>query len=219
MFNTITSSAYRTANGCIRSVQNVSFHVETHRNGFLRRFFGARNISERLHVNVREKNISIDLHKINENLDKAISKSGVYKPAWFCEETKSNISSTINKVIDRSCQEYNIGLSKNQKNRVFDNLARRLGGVIKLDPKCTQSSINQIINNDKYVSHKLDKLLSSKDITSGDKQKIKNIVKDRLTDLVFERKFDGVSLEHIREDTRREVLVQLRCSHRNSAPF
>lgn len=85
-----------------------------------------------------------------------------------------------------------------------------------MDSKCTQSSINQMVQNNQYVTSKVDKLISSKNMERAEKNEIKNIVKYKLTELVYEKQFKGENIEQLRTIAAKEAINQLK---RYSAPF
>ena len=215
MFSSIGQSTCRMVNNpCIRVAAEISFKQERNSGGILSRLFGVRR--ESLSVQVNSRSVSINLTKVNKEVDKAILCSGVYKPSWLCQETVTHLSAEVNKTIDRACLQQAKDISSAQKNRVFSRISVKLGNGIQLDSRCTQSSIGHMLRNSTYVSHKIDRLVSSGDMNGREKNEIKNIVTSKLTDIVFEEKFGGVSVEQLRKDAAREVDTQLK---RYSAPF
>lgn len=216
MFSSIGQSTCRmVSNPCIRTAAaEISFKQERNSGGILSRLFGVRR--ESLSIQVNNRSADINLTKVNKEIDKAILRSGVYKPSWFCQETITHLSSEVNKTIDRTCHQQATNISNTQKNRVFFHLSVKLGNGVKLDPRCTQSSIGHILRNSSYITNKFENLVSSRDMSSCEKNEIKNILTSKLTDLVFENKFGGVSVEQVRRDAAREVEKQLK---RYSAPF
>ncbi|MEQ5075795.1 hypothetical protein ABN197_17845 [Providencia alcalifaciens] len=215
MFSAIGQSACRMVNNpCIRAAAEISFKQERNSGGILGRLFGVRRDSLSVQVNNRITNIN--LTKVNKEVDKAILCSGVYKPSWVCQETVTHLSAEVNKTIDRTCFQQAKDIGNAQKNRIFAHLSVKLGNGIQLDSRCTQSSIGHILRNSAYVSHKLENLVSSRDMNGREKNEIKNIVTSKLTDIVFENKFGGVSVEQLRKDAAREIETQLK---RYSAPF
>ncbi|HHR5845543.1 TPA: hypothetical protein ACS7Y7_003776 [Providencia alcalifaciens] len=215
MFSSIGQSTCRMVNNpCIRAAAEISFKQERNSGGILSRLFGVRR--EMLSVQVNNRNVNINITKVNKEVDKAILHSGVHKPSWFCQETVTHLSAEVNKTIDRTCHQQAKNISNIQKERIFAHLSNRLASGVKLDSRCTQSSIGHILRNSSYVTHKLENLVSSRDMSSHEKNEIKNIVTSKLTDIVFEDKFGGVSVEQLRKDATREVEAQLK---RYSAPF
>ncbi len=215
MFSSIGQSTCRMVNNpCIRAAAEISFKQERNSGGMLDRLFGVRR--ESLSVQVNNRITCISLTKVNKEVDKAILRSGVYKPSWVCQETVTHLSAEVNKTIDRICHQQAKNISNIQKDRIFAHLSNRLGSGVKLDSRCTQSSIGHILRNNSYVTNKLENLVSSRDMSSHEKNEIKNIVTSKLTDIVFEDKFGGVSVEQLRKDATREVETQLK---RYSAPF
>ncbi|BBG61944.1 hypothetical protein [Providencia rustigianii] len=208
MFSSTIGQAARTATLGIRNVVDVSFKYETSSNGFFSRLFGVRN--DLLSVQVNRNCSSINVNKVNKEIDRAIRNAHVHKPAWLCQETQQLLSAEINKIIDQVCLQQGRSLTSVQKNRVFGNISDKLGCGVKLDPRCTQSSISQMLNNSSYVSRKLDDLVSHSDLNRREKNEVKNIVTSQLTSVIFEHKFGGVSLDVLRADAMREVCNQLR---------
>lgn len=202
----ITQSAYRLANTCFRQTVNVSFHVERRNPSFFSQLFCVRNASERLCINVHDRSSHVNLRKVYQDIDNAIYRSGQYKPEWVCQETVNVLSAEVNNVIDLCRKKYHVNFTENQKRRVFDNISSRLGGVIHLDPKCTQSSIDRAVTNSSYVSRKIDILVGNRSRSPCEMAQISDQVKNKLVGLVFENKFDGVNLEQVRVDAMKYAL-------------
>ncbi len=208
MFSSTVGQAARTATLGIRNVLDVSFKYETSSSGVFSRLFGMRNDS--LSVQVNRSHSSININKVNKEIDRAIRHAHVHKPAWLCQETQNLLSAEINKTIDQVCLQQGRSLTNAQKNRVFGNISDKLGCGVKLDPRCTQSSIGQILSNSSYVSRKIDDLVSHSDLNRREKNEVKNIVTSKLTSIIFENKFGGVSLDVLRADAMRSVCNQFR---------
>lgn len=75
---------------------------------------------------------------------------------------------------------------------------------ILLDPKCTQSSISQILYNNKSLSEKIERL-SVFSPSRDDKNKLRNIINTKLTDHVFMKKFGDIDLNILRKKTAEEL--------------
>ncbi|HHR5887061.1 TPA: hypothetical protein ACS78C_003410 [Providencia alcalifaciens] len=208
MFSSAIGQTARTATLGIRNQIDVSFRYEVGSKGVFSRLLGARN--ESLSVQVSRYHSSINVNKVNQEIDRAIRHAHIHKPAWVCQETQSLLSAEINKIIDRVCLQQGQSLTNAQRNRVFLNISDKLGSGVRLDPRCTQSSIAQMVNNSPYVSRKLDSLVSNSDLNGREKNEVKNIVTSKLTSVIFENKFGGVNLDTLRADTIRVVCNQFR---------
>lgn len=192
----------------MRAVSGLSIKHEVGSRGGFSRLLGARN--ESLSVQLKQQSVSINLSKVSHEIDKAIRHSHVHKPAWFCQETISLLSAEVNKVIDSTCLKQGKTISNSQRNRIFDHLSAQLGSGIKLDPRCTQSSLVQMLSNSPYVSRKLDVLVSNSDLNCNEKNEVKNIVRNKLTSVIFENKFGGGSLDVLRSEAARAASSQTR---------
>ncbi|HHE6471145.1 TPA: hypothetical protein ACPFI9_003818 [Providencia rettgeri] len=214
MFSSVASSVCRAAAPVCRS--EVSFNIEKRSVGFFNKLLGVRN--ECLSVRIGNNESLIDLKKVYKEVDCAIKHFGGQenKGGWLCQETSSYLSSEINRTIDGSCLKNNVSITQNQKNRIFKKLFESLGGVVRLDPRCTQSSINHMMQNSRYVTGKIDKLALHENMKLHDSCQLQNKVKYQLTDIIFEKKFGGVNAEQLRHETRREFQNQV--LHRRSAP-
>lgn len=150
--------------------------------------------------------------KILSVVDSALKENR--KTEWLKEETINILSSEVNKTIDAACEIHGIIISSEEKNNIFRKISVGLG-PIKLDPKCTQSSISQILYNNKTLSEKINRLSVS--LQSREEQnKLSNIINTRLTDQVFMKKFGGIDLNILRKKTAEELALLVKLKKRNN---
>ncbi|QQG28495.1 hypothetical protein JFY74_21080 [Pectobacterium carotovorum] len=191
-------------NICTRSVENVGFQYFK-KQGVIDKYIGGV-ANDCIEVSFKN-NFSIIKNKTLFSLiDKALFNTN--KNEWFKDETISLLSSEVNRVIDVACDKYNFSINKEERGRIFNKISSGLG-VIKLDPVCTQSSIMNILNNNKYISNKIE-CLYDKNQSSNEKNNLKNIVNHKLTDIVFMRKFGGIDMDTLRRNVADEISLIIR---------
>lgn len=139
-------------------------------------------------------------------IDRAIE--GSKKTEWFKEETVTLLSSEVNKVIDAASEKYGKVINEKDKKNIFHKISSEFS-PLKLDPRCTQSSISQILYNSNYLSERMEKL-SVFSQSHDEKNKLRNMVNSKLTDLIFMKKFGGIDLNLLRQKTAEEVALRIR---------
>lgn len=166
-------------------------------------------------LNVKNKVITFSLNGKeasfeSENIFSLVEKAlkGSNKTEWFKEETVSILSSEVNKVIDAACEKYGKSIDKKEKESIFRKISSDIT-PIKLDPKCTQSSISHIIYNSEHFIKQTENL-SFFSQSLDEKNKLRNMVNSRLTDLVFIKKFGGIDLNLLRQKTAKEVELRIK---------
>lgn len=182
---------------CDRPFNNLSIYHEN-KNGLLNKIFNVKN--EGVVFSFNNKKVSFNCRHLFSVVDNALD--GQSKNKWFIEETRSLLSSEINKVIDCAGRKYGKILNENDKKKIFDKMSS--GISLELDPRCTQSSISQILINNKTLLARIESLYLSSQ-SCDEKNKLKNLINSELTNVIFMRKFGGVDLEILRRQAAEEI--------------
>ncbi|MGL5969131.1 MAG: hypothetical protein ACRCZ6_18645 [Kluyvera sp.] len=192
------ASSFLVKNICDRKLCNLEI-LSKNKYGFVGNFLKARNEVMTFSIGgVKEK---FETKAILSSVDRALKDS--CKTEWSREEKISILSSEINKTIDAACEIHGRILNEKEKDDLFRRISSKFGSV-ELDLKCTQSSISQILYNNKSLSEKVERL-SVFSPSRDDKNKLRNIINTKLTDHVFMKKFGDIDLNILRKKTAEEL--------------
>lgn len=205
ILNVSRASSFLVKNICKKEIRNLEIHSER-KYGFIGKLLNVKN--EVITFSINGKKERFESKNIFSLIDSAVKGSD--KTKWFKEETTSILSSEVNKTIDAACENHGFFINKKEKDDIFRKISSGFAPV-KLDPKCTQSSISHILYNDKFLSKRIERLFVSSQYRD-EKNKLRNIVNSRLTDQVFVKKFGGIDLNLLRQKTAEEIvrLVKLK---------
>lgn len=205
--NISRASSFLVKNICSRKISNLEVRSEK-KYGFIGNLLKIKNEVITFTFNGRKERF--ESKEIYSAIDKALK--GSRKTEWFKEETISILSSEVNKTIDAACKQQGNIINNRQRDDIFRKISSSLGAV-KLDPKCSQSSISQILYNNKSLSERIERL-SAFSQSLDEKNKLKNIVNSRLTDQVFMRKFGGIDLNLLRQKIAEEMAFLVKLAHK-----
>ncbi|HFK3790565.1 TPA: protein ipgB [Escherichia coli] len=147
-----------------------------------------------------------DINKIRNKVIARIKENnqGSYFYSWMSQERTNYISAMINKCIDEMALQNNIVLSKENRNRVFAAIERKLPDA-KLDQRASQTSINHSTLNEISSSGLQEKLLKrySHDMNEYNAH-MKNI-SNKVSQSVYEKIFNE-SIKALDINIQAEVL-------------
>lgn len=205
--NISRASSFLVKKICSRKISNLEVRSEK-KYGFIGNLLKIKNEVITFTFNGRKERF--ESKEIYSAIDKALK--GSRKTEWFKEETISILSSEVNKTIDAACKQQGNIINNRKRDDIFRKISSSLGAV-KLDPKCSQSSISQILYNNKSLSERIERL-SAFSQSLDEKNKLKNIVNSRLTDQVFMRKFGGIDLNLLRQKIAEEMAFLVKLAHK-----
>lgn len=185
-----------------RGVCGLGFSI-TNKNNIFGKLLRVKNRCVNVSFQGRSTDIKIDI--IKSEVTKAVLNQNKKKDGeWLVQETVNLLSSEVNKVIDKACIRHEITIRNKEKEAIFQKITSGLGNSVVLNPKCAQSSIWQTIHGSKYVSNKVESLYYNK-LSRVDRNALRSEINTRLTELVFEEGFGGISLSVLRKNAAREV--------------
>jgi len=206
--NLSKASSYLVKKICSRKIENLGIEF-AQKNGFIGNLLNIKNEVITFSFNGKKETFkSKDIYSV---IDKALK--GSRKTEWLKEETMKILSSEVNKTIDAACKELGYIINNKQKNDIFCKISSGIG-KIKLDPKCTQSSISQILYNNKSVSERIERL-SAFSQSRDEKNELTNTLNSVLTNRVFMKKFGGIDLNQLRENTAEAMVFLVKSAHNN----
>ncbi|GLY63222.1 hypothetical protein Pcaca05_40790 [Pectobacterium carotovorum subsp. carotovorum] len=139
-------------------------------------------------------------------VDKVVSTAGVNKNnEWLKEETTSLLSREVNSIIDVACERYGFSIKEKDRAYIFNKISSGLG-ILKLDSKCTQSSIIHILRNDRCLLNKTERLFY-KGMSLDEKCKLRNRINYELVNVIFMEKFGAIDLNFLRYNTAKEIAL------------
>ena len=113
-------------------------------------------------------------------------------------------SRIVNMGIDKFCAENNTKITGAVRQRIFTMMAEDFG--VRLDPSAAQSSINHIINGNGEFGKKLASLCEG--MERGDKNKISDLVANRLADRFFEQNLgNGINIKKIQDSVGSYIVL------------
>ncbi|MBN3261772.1 hypothetical protein [Pectobacterium brasiliense] len=186
---------------CSREIKDLAF---TYVKKSLIGFFTKGVANEYINISFKDKTVSIKKGNLFSSIDKAVSTAGVNKKnEWFKEETINLLSCEINRIIDVSCKKNKFQIKEKDRSDIFNKISSGLG-ILKLDSKCTQSSIIQILNNDKNILNKIERLFH-KEMPLSEQCQLRNRINDKLVNVIFMEKFGAIDLDILRYNTAKEI--------------
>ncbi|WDC32344.1 bfpT-regulated chaperone (plasmid) [Escherichia albertii] len=144
-------------------------------------FWGAKEI---LQFSMGGRTISFSVNQMNKMILKTVTRQSTKEiDAWKNDERIVYPSRLVNMGIDKHCSENSTSMAGVIRQRVFTLIEEELG--IKLDSNAAQTSIIHIINGNGEFGKKLASLCEG--MSRDDKNKISDIVANKLADRFFER--------------------------------
>lgn len=166
-------------------------------------FLGGRK--EIMQFSMGERSICFSVKQMNKMILGTVTRQSTKDiGAWKGDERIVYSSRMVNMGIDKFCAENNTKITGAVRQRVFTMMAEDFG--VRLDPSAAQSSINHIINGNGEFGKKLASLCEG--MERGDKNKISDLVANRLADRFFEQNLgNGINIKKIQDSVGSYIVL------------
>ncbi|HGY6344383.1 TPA: bfpT-regulated chaperone [Escherichia coli] len=166
-------------------------------------FLGGRQ--EILQFSMGGENICFSVKQMNKMILSTVTRQSTKDiGAWKGDEKIVYPSRIVNMGIDKFCAENNTKITGAVRQRIFTMMAEDFG--VRLDPSAAQSSINHIINGNGEFGKKLASLCEG--MERGDKNKISDLVANRLADRFFEQNLgNGINIKKIQDSVGSYIVL------------
>lgn len=166
-------------------------------------FLGRRK--EIMQFSMGERSICFSVNQMSKQILSTVTRQSTKDiGAWKGDEQIVYSSRMVNMEIDKFCAENNTKITGAVRQRVFTLMAGDFG--IKLDPSAAQSSINHIINGNGDFGKKLASLCEG--MERGDKNRISELVANRLADRFFEKNIgNGIDIKKLQDSVRSYIVL------------